>query len=232
MTMTPRRWGAVVVALVVLAAAIGLFRAHPRVEPKAPTSFVPVSFKEAQGSPMHVAHLERGHVACQTCHTAGMGPKVDLGVCAGCHAAATAHAHKGSATLGTTCVDCHNFSPSTPTKPCASCHTEGSKLGGLPLLAHGREGTSCRSCHTIHAPAPPKAAAGPCASCHVVAARHGARATTTAGAVTGRDHPSTTGATATGAAATQVGASSRELAQRAETLRREVDRFLEGVRAA
>ncbi len=40
------------------------------------------------------------------------------------------------------------------------------------------------------------------------------------------------GATATGAAATQVGASSRELAQRAETLRREVDQFLDGVRAA
>ncbi len=40
------------------------------------------------------------------------------------------------------------------------------------------------------------------------------------------------GATATGAAATQVGASSRELSQQAETLRREVDRFLDGVRAA
>ncbi|SFK38647.1 methyl-accepting chemotaxis protein [Falsiroseomonas stagni] len=40
------------------------------------------------------------------------------------------------------------------------------------------------------------------------------------------------GATATGAAATQVGASSRELSQRAETLRRDVDQFLDGVRAA
>ena len=40
------------------------------------------------------------------------------------------------------------------------------------------------------------------------------------------------GATATGAAATQVGASSRELSQRAEKLRKEVDLFLDGVRAA
>ncbi len=40
------------------------------------------------------------------------------------------------------------------------------------------------------------------------------------------------GATATGAAAAQVGASSRELSKRAELLRQEVDAFLSGVRAA
>jgi methyl-accepting chemotaxis protein len=40
------------------------------------------------------------------------------------------------------------------------------------------------------------------------------------------------GATATGAAASQLGSSSRDLAQRAEALRQQVDRFLDGVRAA
>jgi len=117
---------------------------------------------------MHETHVERGKVACATCHANGFEEKPSLTTCTGCHASAAANAHHGALSAPTTCTTCHAFAKGQPDATCVGCHGPA----GTPTLADGGT-TSARAAHALARHVSKDVA---CVACHDV---HGDPATKT-----------------------------------------------------
>lgn len=178
--------------LLVMAAGGGFFLVQHRTAPVTPTEHVPTTWQTARETPMHTAHVERGKVACASCHVSGFAEKPAEAVCTSCHADASAKAHRGDATAPTTCLTCHVFGAEKAAATCVGCHgpttADGGHTSGLAggeaarsaheLAAHVSKEAACASCHDAHGTtkkgARPRVALADCTACHTsVTVQHG-----------------------------------------------------------
>lgn len=179
------------IALVALIAAIALavtFAAiRMRTAPVTPTQLVPPTWEQARTSPMHAAHVERGKIACNECHTTGFGgqQKPNEAACTKCHEAAAKKAHHGSDASPTKCVTCHAFGAGKQGATCVECHgakgkdagsAEGAGRAAHELARHVSKEAACLACHDVHGDAAKGARVvlADCTACHTsIAVTHG-----------------------------------------------------------
>ncbi|MDB4935087.1 MAG: Cytochrome c family protein [Labilithrix sp.] len=184
MTRRTKLVGSLAVLAVAIAMAAMIAVIQRRTAPVTPTENVPTTWETARKVPMHAAHVERGHVACASCHTAGFEEKPTEAACAKCHSDATAHAHHGDAKAPTTCTTCHVFAAGKPEATCVGCHgsTATTATANEPakaahaLARHVSKEAACSSCHHVHGDkaAKTRTVLGDCTACHTsVKVEHG-----------------------------------------------------------
>lgn len=158
------------VAVMVAAAAIGLFVVWPREKANPPAELVPSSWAEYRTSRGHELHVSEQRIECGACHDfrkSGFAP-VELARCRGCHEQQATRTHHGGS-MNTGCLTCHAFSPRA-SSTCKSCHTAERTTQSAPLVSvHASVG--CDECHRVHQPLSPTSAE--CSKCHEnISARH------------------------------------------------------------
>lgn len=104
----------------------------------------------------HDAHVARGNLQCETCHT-------------------PLDAHGGTKLTAASCATCHHPDTPPPATTCASCHRGGGPAGApadsvrirgdkrLPHSLHAADASECTACHTPPGMSAKKLA---CADCH------------------------------------------------------------------
>jgi hypothetical protein len=205
MTRRTKLLGVVAIVGLGVPLVLGFLLIRGRTAPVTPTEHVPTTWETARKVPMHATHVERGKIACASCHVAGFDEKPTEVACAKCHSDPAAHAHRGNAKAPTTCLTCHVFAAGKPEPTCVGCHgTDATKAtasananptnadananananepakAAHALARHVSKEAACSACHDVHGDkaAKTRTVLAECTACHTsVKVQHGRVAT-------------------------------------------------------